>query len=227
MTKVISFVNSKGGAGKTTIAYCLGTLWDVWKQHVLLIDTDPQASLSTFFGVRQGKGNMEAMQISLAKLEGRLVKERDSGDHDMILIDTPGNLAELRPAIALADLVVIPVQASGADYFSFKRVFNAIQAAGTRALLVPNRIKTPRDAESIVQALGSLSGGGADISGPIGDRVNHRQYTVEGLSLTDVEARSSPGFNEIMALATKIEEMLNVQKQEPASSGPGASIAGS
>jgi chromosome partitioning protein len=227
MTLVISFVNSKGGAGKTTIAYSLGTLWDIWGKHVLLIDTDPQASLATFFGVREAKGNMEAMPVSLAKLEGRLIKERDSGDHDIILIDTPGNLAELRPAIALADLVVIPIQASGADYFSFKRVFNVIQAAGKRALLVPNRVKTPRDAESVVVALKALSEGKAEISSPIGDRVNHRQYTVEGLSLVDMELVSSPGFREVIAVATKIEEMLNVQKQKPSAAEPGAAAASS
>ncbi|BDA72426.1 Cobyrinic acid a,c-diamide synthase [Calothrix sp. PCC 7716] len=49
-TKVIAAFNQSGGAGKTTLVHNLG--YHLAKKHkVLLIDMDPQASLTTFMGV--------------------------------------------------------------------------------------------------------------------------------------------------------------------------------
>ena len=51
MTKVIALFNQAGGVGKTTIAQNLGYHLHLRKQRVLLIDLDPQASLTTFMGI--------------------------------------------------------------------------------------------------------------------------------------------------------------------------------
>lgn len=50
--KIISFANHKGGVGKTTtvanVGYCLA---NNFSQKVLMIDMDPQANLTTHFGI--------------------------------------------------------------------------------------------------------------------------------------------------------------------------------
>ena len=56
MGKVIAFVNSKGGGGKTTFAWQLGNVWSAAGRKVLLIDTDPQGTLSIFYAKRPGQG---------------------------------------------------------------------------------------------------------------------------------------------------------------------------
>mgnify|MGYP000926308968 CR=1 FL=1 len=52
--KTISFINLKGGVGKTTIstwlAYLLAESWDL---RVLFIDNDKQGNTSKFFGLEQ------------------------------------------------------------------------------------------------------------------------------------------------------------------------------
>ena len=46
MSKIISIINFKGGVGKTTTTHCIGSGLSLQSKKVLLIDTDPQASLT-------------------------------------------------------------------------------------------------------------------------------------------------------------------------------------
>lgn len=63
---VISFVNSKGGAAKTTSAVNVATHLRNLKKKVLLIDMDPQADASFMMGLRPG--DVEAAHIGHAML---------------------------------------------------------------------------------------------------------------------------------------------------------------
>lgn len=46
MSKIISIINFKGGVGKTTTTHCIGSGLTLQNKKILLIDTDPQASLT-------------------------------------------------------------------------------------------------------------------------------------------------------------------------------------
>ncbi|MFB6231205.1 MAG: ParA family protein [Salinibacter sp.] len=48
--KTFSLLNQKGGTGKTTSAVSLGAVWAEEDRDVLLVDLDPQASLSRWIG---------------------------------------------------------------------------------------------------------------------------------------------------------------------------------
>lgn len=50
-TKVVSIINQKGGVGKTTTTYNLASLYARDGKKVLVIDSDPQASLTLMMGV--------------------------------------------------------------------------------------------------------------------------------------------------------------------------------
>ncbi|MDV2997622.1 MAG: hypothetical protein N4J56_007327 [Chroococcidiopsis sp. SAG 2025] len=51
MTCIIALFNQAGGVGKTTLTQNLGDRLKARGHHVLLVDLDPQASLTTFMGV--------------------------------------------------------------------------------------------------------------------------------------------------------------------------------
>lgn len=51
MTQIIAIFNQSGGVGKTTLTFNLGYHLTQLKQQVLLIDLDPQASLTMFCGL--------------------------------------------------------------------------------------------------------------------------------------------------------------------------------
>ena len=57
MCKIISIANQKGGVGKTTTAMNLGVALELQGKHTLLIDFDPQASLSSYLGFINDNGD--------------------------------------------------------------------------------------------------------------------------------------------------------------------------
>jgi cellulose biosynthesis protein BcsQ len=211
MGKVIAFVNSKGGGGKTTFAWQLGNVWSAAGKKVLLIDTDPQGTLSIFYAKRQDKGSMEGISESLGRLDTRLKRAR-AEDWDFIVIDTPGRLAELGPAIRAADLIVSPIQPAGADYAAFSETVGAVMEyrREDRILAIPNRVKTNTQASDCRRTLAAiLQGRGHLFEDQVGDWVGMSRYTLQGLSLVDHVGANDKEMVMMEAIANRIEEMID------------------
>ncbi len=63
MSQVISFVNQKGGVGKTTSAINAATMLSVLKNKVLLIDLDPQGSSTSGVGIQKNQTQNNAYDV--------------------------------------------------------------------------------------------------------------------------------------------------------------------
>ena len=122
MSKVITIAQQKGGSGKTTIAANLAAVYSLKNNlSTTLLDTDPQGSLGKWFLTRNEKlKNKNTIQFKTASLwgaqyEAKSLKEKS----DLVIIDTPPKIdADGRPAIEIADLVIIPISPSQVDFWS-------------------------------------------------------------------------------------------------------------
>jgi len=125
---IIAVVNQKGGAGKTTIALNVAAALSSEGKRVLLIDADPQQTAQDWAAVRHTPPPFQV--VGLAKP----VLHRDlpgiAGDYDHVVIDgAPRNYEVARSAIAAADLVLIPVQPSGADFWASRETVGLVKEA--------------------------------------------------------------------------------------------------
>ena len=71
-TQIISLSNQKGGVGKTTTCANLGIGLAREGKRVLLVDCDPQASLTLSLGWRKP----ETLPVTLATLMGRVLQKQ-------------------------------------------------------------------------------------------------------------------------------------------------------
>jgi chromosome partitioning protein len=107
---VITFASRKGGSGKSTLAAHLAAIANKPNRPCLLIDADPQGSLTLWNRLRRAEG--------LALKNGTrgvadIVKAAKRDGYEWVLIDTPPLMsATVADAIRAATLVVIPARAT-------------------------------------------------------------------------------------------------------------------
>ena len=85
-TQIISLANQKGGVGKTTTCANLGIGLAREGKRLLLVDCDPQASLTLSLGWRKP----ETLPVTLATLMGRVLQEQPVHAEEAILHHAEG-----------------------------------------------------------------------------------------------------------------------------------------
>lgn len=119
MTFVITVASSKGGTGKSTLSAALASVLHHAKRSVTIIDADPNEPL-----VRWKAG----IKVIGGITDSNIIRTIESSTDDVVIVDLEGTASRIiSRAIARADLVVIPLQAS---------IFDAVEANKTINLVV-------------------------------------------------------------------------------------------
>ena len=92
MAKIISFINQKGGVGKTTSAINTASYLAELGKFVLLVDLDPQGNATSGLGVRQKeiKSTLYSAMIGGTNVEDAIIRTKTVG---LSVIPSTGDLA--------------------------------------------------------------------------------------------------------------------------------------
>ncbi len=102
LTVVISLFNQAGGVGKSTLTQNLGYHLGLRQHRVLLVDIDPQASLTTFMGLEPADLETTIYNALVSEQESPLAVHRDL--HGIDLAPANIELANAEQELILAEL---------------------------------------------------------------------------------------------------------------------------
>lgn len=203
--KIVAFASQKGGSGKTTLAGHIAVEAErSGMGPVVLIDLDPQGSLSLWWRAREGDKPdfVETTEDDLADTIERL---RESGVK-LVIIDTPPAItATIGRVVAACDLVVIPTRPSPHD----------LRAAGATVQLC-DRLSKPivfaingaaQRARITTEAVIALSHHGSVAPSIVHQRVDFASSMIDGRTVMELPG-SSRSPEEIGGLWNFISDCL-------------------
>ncbi|MBU2533689.1 MAG: AAA family ATPase [Alphaproteobacteria bacterium] len=169
--RVVGVMNGKGGVGKTMIAINVAAAAATERnEKVLLLDADPQGSCMRWAELRSETKKPVIRPAKLAELQDILRGAAEAG-FDLCVIDTAGkDTTELRLAIPIMDVILVPTQPSPLDAYETIKIRRIIQSLGVPAPIVVTRVqreKSPR----IQEVVNFWSGHGDEVPVAIPERV--------------------------------------------------------
>ena len=230
--RVLVFASQKGGGGKTTLS---GHIAVEAERHnepggVVMIDMDPQASLTGWF--RERGPETPALVRLLPMGLGATLDELRAAGIGLVVIDTPPAITEaIRETCRLADLVVVPTKPSPHDLRAVGATVDIVDSVGKPLTFVVNQ--ATQRARITADAAIALSQHGTVAPVTVHHRVDFPSSMIDGRVVVELDAESKSA-TEITALwlylsarLTKVTTnvaaaSLTAQQQPAHPQGPGA-----
>lgn len=181
----IAMVTQKGGAGKSTLAICLGVAAREAGETVALVDLDPMGFLTGWGNRRTGRDIM-VLAASPGDL-GDIMSQLEILGVTLVIIDTPaGETALADEAIAAAQLCLVPARPN---------IFDVAASQGTLQKLkhrdysfVLNQCPPQRQAPRIQQGIDALAEMGVLLKPIVAARAEYQEAPRRGLGVTEFAA---------------------------------------
>ncbi len=138
--RVLAFASQKSGAGKTTLAGHIAVQAQrAGTKSVVLVDLDPDASLTDWFALRQEDDEpLPVTRSNLKDLSTKLQQLRADGV-ELVVLDTPPTLHQaIDESIMAADLVAIPTRPCAHDLAAAGATVELVQSHGKPFCFVVN-----------------------------------------------------------------------------------------
>jgi chromosome partitioning protein len=173
--------------------------WHSW------LDTDPQQSLARWHQERLKQGDRARAMVFEQPSGWRVpaALERLRRSQDFIIVDTPPHAeTEAKVVIRAADLVLMPMQPSPADFWASEATLKLAEAEKRQVVALLNRV--PPQGRMKANILAALAERGVTVlAESLGNRVQFASAFLDGLAVTEAAPRS-PAAAEMRALATAI-----------------------
>ncbi len=226
LSKVIAFVNQKGGVGKSTLATNLTAILSE-KYRVILLDTDEQGSSELWCNARDEDYAEKYKVRSFSKYYKKTVNasavtvdlEDLATNFDIVVVDTPGrNEFVSLGVISAANLVIIPLMPGNYSLWSSDVTTQLIQkvAAIRSGDFAARFLLNRRDKRKVSAEMGEAL---KDYEIPlmtttIGNR-NIYENSSSGLSVLEIAGRTESdreGQREMREFVSEIEAILGLGK---------------
>jgi len=217
---VLAFASRKGGAGKSTLAAHLAVHVQRSTRRCLLVDDDPQGSLTLWNELRAEY----ALPLKLVKRGiGDIVKKAKRNGVAWILVDTPSNgSASVVEAIEAATLVIIPCRPGLFDIDAVQETIALAQQARTPYAVILNAAPSKRqgiESSAVAAARKCL----AQMDVPVwGGQITHRaSYSLalsdgEGVKDFDCDPGSAAEISGLWAAIEKSVKVIRSAREKPA-----------
>lgn len=206
---IISVLNLKGGAGKTTLATNLSVYMSK-KQSILLIDADEQRSSMLWANARTTAKNLNIVSITETEnLKKQIPSLHEKYDH-LIIDGAPHADRSNAVCIFTSDVIIIPMTPSPLDLWATQEFLERVAKAKemqkkVQVILVLNRYNPQTSlAKDTQEAVSSLDLYLAKTK--MHNRIAYAETILSGQSV--IEGKNKAAKEEFEALAKEIESFI-------------------
>lgn len=213
MSNIIAILNTKGGAGKTTLSIHLAQALALSGDRVLLIDTDPQGSAQDWFSEAENP-RFNVLGYSRDGIDKQI--DDLSQGYDWVIIDGAAKQEKANAGpIKSADLVIIPIQPSPLDLWACSDLVESIKtrqeitdgrpAAAFQVTRAKKGTTLSREISSAVAEYGFEL-----FNGMVCDRTNFVKSLAEGRTAFEISSKDSSEVFEVNHLVKQIKQAFEV-----------------
>lgn len=198
---IVAVVNEKGGVGKTNTAVNLAVAAAMAGKDVLVVDTDPQGSLTAWSSTRAALGHVPEITSIVKQGEFQADIYKLATKFDAVILDSGGrDSLEMRQSLAVADFCLIPVEPSQYDIWSLGRVAKMIHEVNNQLSVGqrPRKVNAysfinnaptnnTHEVEDCRDVLKDLQGDFPDLGLILYNRIAHRKSARVGMGALELQ----------------------------------------
>jgi chromosome partitioning protein len=213
--KILTVANQKGGAGKTTLSMSVAGTLGRRGARVLVIDADAQGTARMWAQSADDEKPFPATVVNLSDAREKLHREvrLHIANYDYIVIDCPPSVEApaTQSALLVADVCLIPIPPSPADFWSSRGIKLLVENAqtindGLKAFVVVNKNKKTALSASV---LGVLEDFGLPLlDAKIGDKTAYQEAMIGGSTVQGLGRGARPAVVEIEAVVDELIQRM-------------------
>jgi chromosome partitioning protein len=203
--KILSFVNQKGGTGKSVLALNLAVAAEQAGEKVCVLDLDTQGTVANWYGTRTAETPPVLNHEQVGEL-GPALERLAAAGFSIAVIDTKGEDSHgTRIAMQHADLCLIPIRPAGPDLHASRSTMEALRAMGRDFAVVVNQASPNKAVKMTAAVMASLAHNGTVMPTAIASRMDHQYAYALGQAAMEYDpaGKAAEEINELWAWCRK------------------------